>query len=159
MASKAEVKQGDRYPKGGVAMSSRSYSAGLPCTANRRYFAAIRNIKWLRRDRDIAELAQLQAEILCLGAMKPGGTGLRNLLICRKRTVSSCRLPRTPDAEITQPARCEPRAAKFAGMEEGDGFFYAANQTRGTNGLQMKIIILGAVPGRQHAGGNLRRRD
>jgi 16S rRNA (cytosine967-C5)-methyltransferase len=53
----------------------RSYSAGCPCSAT----GVIRrhpDIKWLRRDRDIAELAQLQAEILdaVWPHLKPGGT-------------------------------------------------------------------------------------
>ena len=77
LGMKAEVKQGDgRFPEqwcGNEQFDRILLDA--PCSAT----GVIRrhpDIKWLRRDRDIAELAQLQAEILnaIWGHLKPGGT-------------------------------------------------------------------------------------
>lgn len=118
---KAEVKQGDgRFPEqwcGNEQFDRILLDA--PCSAT----GVIRrhpDIKWLRRDRDIAELAQLQAEILnaIWGHLKPGGTLVyATCSILRKRTVS--KLPPSSRElrmqNFTQPARGEPRAAKSAG--------------------------------------------
>lgn len=77
LGMKATVKQGDgRYPSQwcGEQQFDRIL-LDAPCSAT----GVIRrhpDIKWLRRDRDIAELAQLQAEILdaVWPRLKPGGT-------------------------------------------------------------------------------------
>lgn len=77
LGMKATVKQGDgRYPAQwcGEQQFDRIL-LDAPCSAT----GVIRrhpDIKWLRRDRDIAELAQLQAEILdaVWPRLKPGGT-------------------------------------------------------------------------------------
>ena len=77
LGMKAEVKCGDgRHPE--QWCGDRLFDRILldaPCSAT----GVIRrhpDIKWLRRDRDIAELAQLQAEILnaTWAHLKPGGT-------------------------------------------------------------------------------------
>jgi hypothetical protein len=81
----------------------RSYFAGCPCSAT----GVIRrhpDIKWLRRDRDISELAQLQAEILM-----PSGRilnlaerwSMQPVPYCRKRTASKLPPSSTyPDAAL-----------------------------------------------------------
>lgn len=118
---KAEVKQGDgRFPEqwcGNEQFDRILLDA--PCSAT----GVIRrhpDIKWLRRDRDIAELAQLQAEILnaIWGHLKPRHAGLRNLFYSAGREQSAnCRLPRANSGCRTSRNRHagEPRAAKSAG--------------------------------------------
>lgn len=121
LGMKAEVKQGDgRFPEqwcGNEQFDRILLDA--PCSAT----GVIRrhpDIKWLRRDRDIAELAQLQAEILT----PPGApearrhAGLRNLFYSAGRERSAnCRLPRANSGCRTSRNRHagEPRAAKSAG--------------------------------------------
>ncbi|MDT1908768.1 16S rRNA (cytosine(967)-C(5))-methyltransferase, partial [Acinetobacter baumannii] len=63
------------------------------------------DIKWLRRDRDIADLAQLQAEILnaIWGHLKPGGTlvyATCSILPEENSQQIAAFLARTPDAEL-----------------------------------------------------------
>ncbi|MCV5888489.1 16S rRNA (cytosine(967)-C(5))-methyltransferase, partial [Escherichia coli] len=63
------------------------------------------DIKWLRRDRDIAELAQLQAEILnaTWAHLKPGGTlvyATCSILPEENGQQIAAFLARTPDAEL-----------------------------------------------------------
>lgn len=65
----------DANPLTGVVIPGSIAFAGRPCSAT----GVIRrhpDIKWLRRDRDIKELAQLQSEILdaIWPHLKPGGT-------------------------------------------------------------------------------------
>lgn len=128
----AEVKQGDgRTP--GQWCGTRQFDRILldaPCSAT----GVIRrhpDIKWLRRDRDIAELAALQGEILaaCWTHLKPGGTLL----------YATCSvLPEENAAQIqaflAQHTDAEPEALPggdihglqvFPENEGGDGFFYA----------------------------------
>ncbi len=112
LGMKAEVKQGDgRFPEqwcGNEQFDRILLDA--PCSAT----GVIRrhpDIKWLRRDRDIAELAQLQAEILNATSGAPEAEAARwftqPVLFCRKRTVS--KLPPSSRElrmqNFTQPAR------------------------------------------------------
>ncbi len=119
LGMKAEVKQGDgRFPEqwcGNEQFDRILLDA--PCSAT----GVIRrhpDIKWLRRDRDIAELAQLQAEILnaIWGHLKPAARWFtRPVLFCRKRTVS--KLPLSSRElrmqNFTQPARRRSRGSKI----------------------------------------------
>ncbi|MGY8153737.1 16S rRNA (cytosine(967)-C(5))-methyltransferase, partial [Klebsiella pneumoniae] len=89
------------------------------------------DIKWLRRDRDIAELAQLQAEILnaIWGHLKPGGTlvyATCSILPEENSQQIAAFLARTPDAELHATGTpASPGQQNLPGVEEGDGFFYA----------------------------------
>ena len=128
----AEVKQGDgRTPE--AWCGDRQFDRILldaPCSATgvvRRH----PDIKWLRRDRDIAELAALQRDILeaVWAHLKPGGTLL----------YATCSvLPDENEAQITafltRHADARPEALPggttsglqvFPTVEGGDGFFYA----------------------------------
>lgn len=128
----AEVKQGDgRTPE--AWCGDRQFDRILldaPCSATgvvRRH----PDIKWLRRDRDIAELAALQRDILeaVWAHLKPGGTLL----------YATCSvLPDENEAQITafltHHADARPEALPggttsglqvFPTVEGGDGFFYA----------------------------------
>lgn len=128
----AEVKQGDgRHPQ--AWCGDRQFDRILldaPCSAT----GVIRrhpDIKWLRRDRDIAELAALQRDILEASwtRLKPGGTLL----------YATCSvLPEENEAQIAAflsrhtDALAEPLPGGnahglqlFPTVEGGDGFFYA----------------------------------
>ncbi len=97
LGMKAQVKQGDGRKPADWCGDTRFDRILLdaPCSAT----GVIRrhpDIKWLRRDRDIKELAQLQSEILdaIWPHLKPGGTTwyMQPALFFRKRTVSKLRL-------------------------------------------------------------------
>lgn len=132
LGMKAEVKQGDgRYPS--QWCDEKQFDRILldaPCSAT----GVIRrhpDIKWLRRDRDIAELAQLQAEILdaTWAHLKPGGTLV--YATCSILPEENCEqisafLKRTPDAALHETGNAEhPGVQNLPAAEEGDGFFYA----------------------------------
>jgi 16S rRNA (cytosine967-C5)-methyltransferase len=132
LGMKAEVKQGDgRYPS--QWCGEKQFDRILldaPCSAT----GVIRrhpDIKWLRRDRDIAELAQLQAEILdaTWAHLKPGGTLV--YATCSILPEENCEqisafLKRTPDAALYETGNAEhPGVQNLPAAEEGDGFFYA----------------------------------
>ncbi|HFZ8996869.1 TPA: 16S rRNA (cytosine(967)-C(5))-methyltransferase RsmB [Citrobacter freundii] len=128
----ATVKQGDgRYPA--QWCGEKQFDRILldaPCSAT----GVIRrhpDIKWLRRDRDIAELAQLQSEILdaVWPQLKAGGTLV--YATCSVLPEENCQqisafLQRTPDAALSETGTPEqPGIQNLPGAEEGDGFFYA----------------------------------
>jgi len=132
LGMKATVKQGDgRYPEqwcGDTQFDRILLDA--PCSAT----GVIRrhpDIKWLRRDRDIAELAQLQAEILnaTWAHLKPGGTLVyATCSILPEENVQQITefLKRTPDAVLSETGTPEqPGRQNLPAAEEGDGFFYA----------------------------------
>jgi 16S rRNA (cytosine967-C5)-methyltransferase len=129
---KAQVKQGDgRKPAewcGDTQFDRILLDA--PCSAT----GVIRrhpDIKWLRRDRDINELAQLQAEILdaVWPHLKSGGTLV--YATCSVLPEENCQqiaafLKRTPNASLHGTGTPErPGLQNLPGAEEGDGFFYA----------------------------------
>lgn len=97
LGMKAQVKQGDGRKPADWCGDTRFDRILLdaPCSAT----GVIRrhpDIKWLRRDRDIKELAQLQSEILdaIWPHLKPGGTGVCNLLCSSGRKQSAnCGFP------------------------------------------------------------------
>lgn len=92
------------------------------------------DIRWLRRDQDIRELAKLQAAILdnCWAMLKPGGTLLYatcSVLPEENSAQIQAFLARTPDATLA-PVRDGESAAQpgwqlLPGDKEMDGFFYA----------------------------------
>ncbi|EKE68051.1 16S rRNA (cytosine(967)-C(5))-methyltransferase RsmB [Gallaecimonas xiamenensis] len=92
------------------------------------------DIRWLRRDQDIRELAKLQAAILdnCWAMLKPGGTLLYatcSVLPEENGAQIQAFLSRTPDATLA-PVRDGESAAQpgwqlLPGDKEMDGFFYA----------------------------------
>lgn len=132
LGMKADVKQGDgRYPSQwcGEQQFDRIL-LDAPCSAT----GVIRrhpDIKWLRRDRDIAELAQLQSEILdaTWAHLKTGGTLV--YATCSILPEENCEqisafLKRTPDAALHETGSAErPGVQNLPAAEEGDGFFYA----------------------------------
>ena len=132
LGMKATVKQGDgRYPKQwcGEQQFDRIL-LDAPCSAT----GVIRrhpDIKWLRRDRDIAELAQLQAEILnaTWSHLKSGGTlvyATCSILPEENQQQIAAFLARTPDAVLSETGTPEkPGRQNLPGAEDGDGFFYA----------------------------------
>lgn len=132
LGMKAEVKQGDgRTPAQwcGDEQFDRIL-LDAPCSAT----GVIRrhpDIKWLRRDRDINELAQLQSEILdaVWPHLKPGGTlvyATCSVLPEENSRQVAAFLKRTPDAELHMTGSPEnPGIQNLPGAEEGDGFFYA----------------------------------
>ncbi|MHA1002982.1 16S rRNA (cytosine(967)-C(5))-methyltransferase RsmB [Leclercia pneumoniae] len=132
LGMKAEVKQGDgRTPAQwcGDAQFDRIL-LDAPCSAT----GVIRrhpDIKWLRRDRDIKELAQLQAEILdaIWPHLKTGGTlvyATCSVLPEENSLQVSSFLKRTPNACLALTGTPEqPGKQNLPGAEEGDGFFYA----------------------------------
>lgn len=132
LGMKAAVKQGDgRYPAQwcGEQQFDRIL-LDAPCSAT----GVIRrhpDIKWLRRDRDIAELAQLQSEILdaVWPHLKPGGTlvyATCSILPEENSQQIKTFLQRTPDAVLQETGTPEnPGLQNLPGLEEGDGFFYA----------------------------------
>jgi 16S rRNA m(5)C-967 methyltransferase (EC 2.1.1.-) len=128
----AQVKQGDgRFPSQwcGEQQFDRIL-LDAPCSAT----GVIRrhpDIKWLRRDRDIAELAQLQAEILdaTWAHLKPGGTlvyATCSILPEENSEQIAAFLKRTPDAMLSETGtEQQPGVQNLPAAEEGDGFFYA----------------------------------
>ncbi|HEP1898876.1 TPA: 16S rRNA (cytosine(967)-C(5))-methyltransferase RsmB [Kluyvera cryocrescens] len=132
LGMKATVKQGDgRYPQQwcGEQQFDRIL-LDAPCSAA----GVIRrhpDIKWLRRDRDIAELAQLQSEILdaTWAHLKPGGTlvyATCSILPEENQQQIAAFLARTPNAVLSETGTAEqPGLQNLPGAEEGDGFFYA----------------------------------
>ena len=129
---KAEVKQGDgRTPSQwcGDEQFDRIL-LDAPCSAT----GVIRrhpDIKWLRRDRDINELAQLQSEILdaVWSHLKSGGTlvyATCSVLPEENTQQIAAFLKRTPDAALHMTGTDDvPGIQNLPGAEEGDGFFYA----------------------------------
>ncbi|WP_097165024.1 16S rRNA (cytosine(967)-C(5))-methyltransferase RsmB [Enterobacter sp. CC120223-11] len=132
LGMKALVKQGDgRYPEQwcGEQQFDRIL-LDAPCSAT----GVIRrhpDIKWLRRDRDIAELAQLQSEILdaTWRHLKPGGTlvyATCSILPEENGEQIAAFLKRTPDAMLSETGTPErPGQQNLPAADEGDGFFYA----------------------------------
>jgi len=132
LGMKATVKQGDgRFPHQwcGEQQFDRIL-LDAPCSAT----GVIRrhpDIKWLRRDRDIAELAQLQSEILSATwtHLKQGGTlvyATCSILPEENQLQIAAFLERTPDAVLSETGTPEqPGRQNLPGAEEGDGFFYA----------------------------------
>lgn len=132
LGMKAAVKQGDgRYPAQwcGEQQFDRIL-LDAPCSAT----GVIRrhpDIKWLRRDRDIAELAQLQSEILdaVWPHLKPGGTlvyATCSILPEENSLQIKTFLQRTPNAALQETGTPDnPGLQNLPGLEEGDGFFYA----------------------------------
>ena len=132
LGMKATVKQGDgRHPSQwcGEQQFDRIL-LDAPCSAS----GVIRrhpDIKWLRRDRDIAELAQLQSEILdaVWPHLKSGGTlvyATCSVLPEENSLQIKAFLQRTADAVLSETGTPEvPGQQNLPGAEEGDGFFYA----------------------------------
>jgi 16S rRNA (cytosine967-C5)-methyltransferase len=132
LGMKATVKQGDgRYPAQwcGEQLFDRIL-LDAPCSAT----GVIRrhpDIKWLRRDRDIAELARLQSEIL--DAVWPhltsGGTlvyATCSILPEENNLQIKAFLQRTADAVLSETGTPDlPGQQNLPGAEQGDGFFYA----------------------------------
>lgn len=83
------------------------------------------DIKWLRRDTDIAQLVSLQAELLnaAWSCLKPGGTlvyATCSLLPEENQQQISGFLTATPDARLSAPVE-----QLLPDENQGDGFFYA----------------------------------
>ncbi len=128
----AEVKAGDgRYPE--QWCGDRLFDRILldaPCSAT----GVIRrhpDIKWLRRDRDIGELAQLQSEILdaIWPRLKSGGTlvyATCSVLPEENKEQISAFLKRHLDAKLVDTGTPDsPGIQNLPAPEEGDGFYYA----------------------------------
>ncbi|WP_407435192.1 16S rRNA (cytosine(967)-C(5))-methyltransferase RsmB [Lelliottia sp.] len=132
LGMKAEVKQGDgRTPAQwcGDEQFDRIL-VDAPCSAT----GVIRrhpDIKWLRRDRDINELSQLQSEILdaVWPHLKPGGTlvyATCSVLPEENSQQIAAFLKRTSNATLrTTGTPDKPGVQNLPGAEDGDGFFYA----------------------------------
>ena len=132
LGMKAEVKQGDgRTPAQwcGDEQFDRIL-VDAPCSAT----GVIRrhpDIKWLRRDRDINELAQLQSEILdaIWPHLKPGGTlvyATCSVLPEENSQQIAAFLKRTSNATLrTTGTPDKPGIQNLPRAEDGDGFFYA----------------------------------
>lgn len=128
----ANVRPGDgRYPAQwcGTQQFDRIL-LDAPCSAT----GVIRrhpDIKWLRRDQDIAALARLQSEILdaIWPHLKPGGTLLYatcSILPEENNQQITAFLQRTPDATLRETGRPDnPGWQILPTAEQGDGFFYA----------------------------------
>jgi 16S rRNA (cytosine967-C5)-methyltransferase len=132
LGMKAQVKQGDgRFPAQWCGeLQFDRILLDAPCSAT----GVIRrhpDIKWLRRDRDIAELAQLQAEILdaIWPHLKPGGTlvyATCSVLPEENSQQIAAFLARTPDATLSVTGTPDnPGKQNLPGLEDGDGFYYA----------------------------------
>ncbi|MEO3741824.1 16S rRNA (cytosine(967)-C(5))-methyltransferase RsmB [Kosakonia sp. WA-90] len=132
LGMKAQVKQGDgRFPT--QWCEDEQFDRILldaPCSAT----GVIRrhpDIKWLRRERDIPELVQLQSEILdaIWPHLKTGGTlvyATCSILPEENSLQVAAFLTRTPNAKLIQTGSLEqPGQQNLPGAEEGDGFFYA----------------------------------
>ncbi|HHB1428312.1 TPA: 16S rRNA (cytosine(967)-C(5))-methyltransferase RsmB [Serratia odorifera] len=128
----AEVKQGDgRTPQ--QWCGDKQFDRILldaPCSAT----GVIRrhpDIKWLRRDRDIAELASLQAEIMdaIWPHLKPGGVMVYatcSILPQENNEQVLAFLQRHADAQHVETGKQhQPGRQNLPHPEDGDGFFYA----------------------------------
>ncbi|HEI8868920.1 TPA: 16S rRNA (cytosine(967)-C(5))-methyltransferase RsmB [Serratia odorifera] len=128
----AEVKQGDgRTPQ--QWCGDKQFDRILldaPCSAT----GVIRrhpDIKWLRRDRDIAELASLQAEIMdaIWPHLKPGGVMVYatcSILPQENNEQVLAFLQRNADAQRVETGNeHQPGRQNLPHPEDGDGFFYA----------------------------------
>lgn len=132
LSMQAEVRQGDgRDPQSwcGDQQFDRIL-LDAPCSAT----GVIRrhpDIKWLRRDSDIAELANLQREILqaAWSRLKPGGTMLYatcSILPDENHQQIANFLQLQADAEaVTLPGGSIHGLQVFPEADGGDGFFYA----------------------------------
>ncbi|MBG6242576.1 MAG: 16S rRNA (cytosine(967)-C(5))-methyltransferase RsmB [Candidatus Symbiopectobacterium sp. Dall1.0] len=128
----ADVRQGDgREPAAwcGEQQFDRIL-LDAPCSAT----GVIRrhpDIKWLRRDSDIAELALLQQEILeaIWPRLKAGGTlvyATCSILPEENQQQMRAFLTRHADAELVETGDAQhPGLQKLPAAEDGDGFFYA----------------------------------
>lgn len=132
LGMQAEVKQGDgRTPE--AWCGEQTFDRILldaPCSAT----GVIRrhpDIKWLRRDRDIAELANLQRDILhaIWPRLKVGGTLLYatcSIMPEENQLQIEAFLAAQPDAEpVTLPEGGIHGWQVFPTVDGGDGFFYA----------------------------------
>ncbi|CFV25424.1 16S rRNA (cytosine(967)-C(5))-methyltransferase RsmB [Yersinia pseudotuberculosis] len=86
------------------------------------------DIKWLRRDRDISELAQLQSEIIeaIWPKLKHGGVlvyATCSILPEENQQQIAAFLQRHPEAQLTETGA--PGKQNLPHPEDGDGFFYA----------------------------------
>ncbi|MEE3653091.1 MULTISPECIES: 16S rRNA (cytosine(967)-C(5))-methyltransferase RsmB [unclassified Brenneria] len=128
----AEIKQGDgRYPatwRGDKVFDRILLDA--PCSAT----GVIRrhpDIKWLRRDNDIAELALLQKEILdaIWPHLKIGGTlvyATCSIMPEENQRQIEDFLNRHADARLVDTgSKAKPGLQKLPSPDDGDGFFYA----------------------------------
>ncbi|OAT21875.1 ribosomal RNA small subunit methyltransferase B [Buttiauxella gaviniae ATCC 51604] len=128
----AEVKSGDgRFPEQWCA--NQQFDRILldaPCSAT----GVIRrhpDIKWLRRDRDIPELAALQKEILeaIWPKLKSGGTlvyATCSILPEENYLQVAAFLAQHPEAKLVETGTPEiPGIQNLPSPEDGDGFFYA----------------------------------
>ncbi|MGA9616322.1 MAG: 16S rRNA (cytosine(967)-C(5))-methyltransferase RsmB [Serratia proteamaculans] len=128
----AEVKQGDgRTPQ--QWCGDKQFDRILldaPCSAT----GVIRrhpDIKWLRRDRDIAELAALQAEIIeaIWPHLKSGGVMVYatcSILPAENSEQISAFLQRHPEARLVETGNEQQLGRQnLPHPEDGDGFFYA----------------------------------
>ncbi|WP_409308637.1 16S rRNA (cytosine(967)-C(5))-methyltransferase RsmB [Pectobacterium sp. B1J-3] len=128
----AEVKQGDgRYPE--TWCGDKKFDRILldaPCSAT----GVIRrhpDIKWLRRDNDIDELAKLQKEILdtIWPHLKTGGTlvyATCSIMPEENQQQIISFLNRHPDAQLVGTGNpATPGIQKLPNPDDGDGFFYA----------------------------------
>lgn len=132
LGMKAEVKQGDGRTPAQWCEEQRFDRILLdaPCSAT----GVIRrhpDIKWLRRDRDIPELVQLQGEILdaIWPHLKPGGIlvyATCSVLPEENSQQIAAFLQRTTNARLEQTGTPEkPGLQNLPDAAEGDGFFYA----------------------------------
>lgn len=132
LGMQAEVKQGDgRFPAHwcGKTQFDRIL-LDAPCSAT----GVIRrhpDIKWLRRDRDIAELVALQKEILdaIWPHLKSGGTlvyATCSILPDENKDQISAFLARHADATLTETGDDKaPGIQNLPAADDGDGFYYA----------------------------------
>jgi len=129
---KAEVKQGDgRTPE--LWCGDQQFDRILldaPCSAT----GVIRrhpDIKWLRRDRDIDELCQLQKSILAAiwPHLKSGGTlvyATCSILPQENQQQVMAFLQEHPEAQLVETGDlAQPGRQNLPHPEQGDGFFYA----------------------------------
>ncbi|MDV7022415.1 16S rRNA (cytosine(967)-C(5))-methyltransferase RsmB [Atlantibacter subterranea] len=132
LGMKATVRQGDgRYPhQWAEGKQFDRILLDAPCSAT----GVIRrhpDIKWLRRDRDIPELAELQSQILdaVWPLLKPGGAlvyATCSVLPEENTQQVAAFLKRTADARLTETGTPDaPGIQNLPASTEGDGFFYA----------------------------------
>lgn len=132
LGMRADVKTGDgRYPETWCAgMQFDRILLDAPCSAT----GVIRrhpDIKWLRRDRDIAELAELQKQIIeaIWPYLKSGGTLLYStcsVLPDENHLQISAFLARHPEAELVETGDAAmPGIQVFPSATGGDGFYFA----------------------------------
>lgn len=132
LGMKAEVKSGDgRNPEAWCAgLQFDRILLDAPCSAT----GVIRrhpDIKWLRRDRDIAELADLQKQIIeaIWPHLKPGGTLLYatcSVLPEENHLQIAAFLKTHPEAELVETGDiARPGIQIFPSISGGDGFYYA----------------------------------